>query len=214
MRTTCISTGQTGLCIVSTSVLLMADSSCSSSVCGGSATGSATGGVEADGDNSSSGDEESGDADEETREREDSHSQQVTVPSVLEVLRAPQPSALNRKRKVLSNRGRGGKRRRSSASSSTSSEPKKVTPLQRVKEFPGEKVVVSRGKLVCSACREELHVKSSTVKNHIRSTKHVDAKKLLSTKEAREQDIAIALKAHNSTDHLVSLSGQSCNCVP
>ena len=75
----------------------MADSSCSSSVCGGSATG----GVEADGDNSSSGDEESGDADEETREREDSHSQQVTVPSVLEVLRAPQPSTLNRKRKVL-----------------------------------------------------------------------------------------------------------------
>ena len=75
-----------------------------------------------------------------------------------------------------------------------------MTPLQRVKEFPGEKVVVSRGKLFCSACREELHVKSSTVKNHIRSTKHVDAKKLLSTKEAREQDIAIA---HNSTDHLV-----------
>jgi hypothetical protein len=44
--------------------------------------------------------------------------------------------------------------------------------------------------------------KSSTVKNHIRSTKHADAKKKLRMKEAREKDTAIALKAHNSTDHL------------
>ena len=56
-----------------------------SSVCGGSATGGA------EGDNSSS---EDGDVD----GREDSHSQQVAIPSVPEVLRAPQPSALNRKR--------------------------------------------------------------------------------------------------------------------
>ena len=59
--------------------------------------------------------------------------------SVLDVLRAPKPSALNRKCKVLTNRGRGGKHRRAStSSSSTCSEPKKVTPFQRVKEFPGE----------------------------------------------------------------------------
>ena len=63
-----------------------------SSVCGGSATG----GVE--GDKSSSEDEESGDVHEETRESEDSHSQQVAIPSVPVVLRAPQPSAFNRKR--------------------------------------------------------------------------------------------------------------------
>ena len=63
--------------------------------------------------------------------------------SVLDVLRAPKPSALNRKRKVLTNRGRGGKHRRAStSSSSTCSEPKKVTPFQRVKEFPGEQLVV------------------------------------------------------------------------
>ena len=49
----------------------------------------------------------------------------------VDVLQAPKLSILNRKRKVLSNRGRGGKRRYSS--SSTSSEPRGVTPLQRVK---------------------------------------------------------------------------------
>ena len=90
---------------------------------------------------------------------------------VLDVLRTPKPSALNRKRKVLTNRGRGGKRRHASTlSSSTCSEPKKVSPFQWVKEFPGEQLVVCRSKLFCNACREELHVKSSTVKNHIRST--------------------------------------------
>ena len=44
--------------------------------------------------------------------------------SILDVLKAPKSAAQNRKRKVLTNRGRG-KRRYSS--SSTSSEPKRVT---------------------------------------------------------------------------------------
>ena len=46
----------------------------------------------------------------------------------------------------------------------------------------------------CNACREELHIKRSTVKNDIRSTKYAEANTKLSMKEAREQDIAIALK--------------------
>ena len=41
------------------------------------------------------------------------------------------------------------------------------------------------------------------VKNHIRSTKHAQAKEKLRLKEAREHDIATALKVRNSTDHLV-----------
>ena len=124
--------------------------------------------------------------------------------SVLDVLHSPKPSVLNGKRKVLTNLGRGGKRRSAPTSSlSTCSEPKKVTPFQQVKEFPCEQLVVRRSKLFCNACREELHVKSSTVKNHIRSTKHAEGKEKLCLKEAREQDIATALKVHNSTDHLV-----------
>lgn len=98
-------------------------------------------------------------------EESESEGCEPSATSILDVLRAPNLSVLNRKRKVLSNRGRGGKRRRSS--SSTSSEPRRVTPLQRVKEFAGEQLVVSSGKLFCKACREELSLKSSTVKNHV-----------------------------------------------
>ena len=70
------------------------------------------------------------------------------VTSILDVLKAPKVSVQNIKWKpVLSNRGhgRGGKRRCSS--SSTRSEPKRVTPQHRLKEFPGEQLVVSSYKL-------------------------------------------------------------------
>ena len=69
----------------------------------------------------------------------------------------PKLSELNRKRKSNS----GGKRRKTS--SSTSSEPKGVTPQQRVREFSGEHLTVFRGKLFCNACREEVSLKSSSV---------------------------------------------------
>ena len=124
-----------------------------------------------------------------------------TAASLLDVLRAPKTSELNRKRKVLSNRGTRGRRRKTS--SSTSSEPKSITPQQRVKEYPGEYLTVSRGKLFCTACREEVSLKSSSVKNHTRSTTHDEGKKKLAKREAREQEIAVALKAHNSEVHLV-----------
>ena len=62
---------------------------------------------------------------------------------------------------------------------------------------------MSRGKLFCTACREEVSLKSSSVKNHTRSTKHDEGKKKLAKREAREQEIAVALKAHNSEVHLV-----------
>ena len=65
--------------------------------------------------------------------------------STLDVLRAPKLSALNTKHRVLSNLGCGGKHQQSS--SSWSSEPRTVTPLQRVKDFTGEQLVVSSSKL-------------------------------------------------------------------
>ena len=68
----------------------------------------------------------------------------ATATSLLDVLKAPKLSELNRKRKVLTNRG--GKRRKTS--SSTSSEPKSVSPQQRVRENAGEHLTVSRGKVV------------------------------------------------------------------
>ena len=119
---------------------------------------------------------------------------------ILDVLKAPKVAVQNRKRRVLSNPGRGKRR---CSSSSTSSEPKRVTPQQRIKEFPGEQLVVSSYKLFCRACREELNLKRSTIQNHVRSVKHVEGKDKMAKREAREQDIAVALKAHNSKEHLV-----------
>ena len=111
--------------------------------------------------------------------------------SILDVLKVPKSAAQNRKCKVLTNRGRGKHR---CSSSSTSSEPKRVTLQQRLKEFPGERLVISMFKLFCRACREELNLKLSTIRNHIQSVKHVDGKNKVAKKEAREQDIATALR--------------------
>jgi hypothetical protein len=83
-------------------------------------------------------------------------------------------SVQNRKRKVLSNPGRG---KCWCSSSSTSSEPKRVTPQQRSKEFPGEQLVMSSHKLFCKACREELNLKRSTIQNQVRTVKHVERKR-------------------------------------
>ena len=61
---------------------------------------------------------------------------------------------------------------------------------------------VSAGTLLCEACREELGLKKSTIQNHVRSKKHADSKKKWETKEAREQDIAMALMKYNEKEHL------------
>ena len=130
---------------------------------------------------------------------EDEEASTVTAVSLLDVLKAPPVSELNRPRKVLTNRG--GKHRKTS--SSTGSEPKSISAQQRVRENPGQSFVVLRGKLFCNACREEGSLKSSSIKNHTRSTKHHDGKKRLERKDKREQEIAVALKAHNADIHLV-----------
>jgi hypothetical protein len=61
------------------------------------------------------------------------------------------------------------------------SEPRTVTPLDRVREFPGECLAVSNGKLFCDACRLKLSCKLSTLKNHLASNKH-----LISSRKRRE----------------------------
>ena len=45
----------------------------------------------------------------------------------------------------------------------------KVSPAEHLKEFPGECLEVRCGKLFCIACRDELSLKKSMVKNHIYS---------------------------------------------
>ena len=80
------------------------------------------------------------------------------------------------------------KRHRAGASNPT--DPKSVTALSRLKEFQGEYLVVKKDKLFCSACREELALKKSTITNHIGGVKHKKSKEALEKRQAREQDIA------------------------
>ena len=77
----------------------------------------------------------------------------TVLPSILDKLRAPRHSELNRKRKVHVNQPPKGKRR---ARGKGANEPKSVSTRQRVSEFPKECLIVSHNKLFCTACREEL----------------------------------------------------------
>ena len=61
-------------------------------------------------------------------------------------------------------------------------DPKGVSVARRVKEFLGEILRDSAGKLVCSACREELSLELSIVKNHVKSAKHARHKHQLKEK--------------------------------
>ena len=89
--------------------------------------------------------------------------------SLLDVLRAPRPSDLTRKRKLQCN---PGKPKKATPSSCINSEPKGVKPQDRVKKYLNEYLSVSHGKLFCTACREELSLKSSSLANHLKSQKH------------------------------------------
>ena len=71
-----------------------------------------------------------------------------------------------------------------------------------MKKHPNESLVVSAGKLFCSACREEVSLKSSVIANHIKSAKHEAGKERLKRKETREADIASAQRAHNEAVRL------------
>ena len=81
------------------------------------------------------------------------------IVSLLDRLKCPKRSELSRKRIVPTNK-------RHKPGSTNSTDPKGVSPSTRLKEFPDEYLAVRAGKLFCTACREELALKS-TMKNHI-----------------------------------------------
>ena len=120
--------------------------------------------------------------------------------SILDRLKPPQKSDLARKRKIERPKTTGADKKRKSGASNLT-DPKTVSPADRVKQFPGECLEVKHGKLFCVACREELSLKKSTVKNHLYSgNKHQDAKDRLAKKEARERDIADSLVAYDKAE--------------
>ena len=98
-------------------------------------------------------------------ENADISATQKRAQSLLEVLKCPQSSTLARKRVITTNNPPTGKR--SCKSTNQSKAAASIKPQQRINEFKGERLCVSSGKLFCKACREEVNLKKSSVKNHI-----------------------------------------------
>ena len=141
------------------------------------------------------------------------------VISLLDRLRSPTSAEIARKRKTKANPPPKGKRR---CKGTLTSDPKSVSPNQRVREFCEEPFSVSNGHLFCSGCREQVSLKRSVINHHILSTKHKKSKERLQAKEAREKNIADMLVQHNEETHLrgdfaratAGIPYQSGHCFP
>jgi len=97
-----------------------------------------------------------------------SQTQSQPTISLLERLKSSKPSELSRKRKVeCLNRPATYKKHSHQAGAVNPTDPKNISPATRVKEFPDECLTVRSGKLFCSACREEVALKKSTIKSHL-----------------------------------------------
>ena len=134
-------------------------------------------------------------------ELETSETSSSTAVSLLSCLKAPKKSELSRKRKIFTNPSRhscdGPRKKRPSCSSN----PKTVTPAQRVREFPNECFTVSAKVLFCEACRQEVSLRNSIIKNHISSAKHSKMKESMKARKVRNEDIAKCLKQYDEQEH-------------
>ena len=122
-----------------------------------------------------------------------------TVPSLLQRLRSPIPSALSRKRSMKTNPPTGSKRGKGRCVA----DPKSVSVSDRVKAYPGENFISSNNKLFCPACREEIALKKSVIELHIASQKHKRSKVRVVQKERQERTICDALKVYDKSIHPV-----------
>uniref|UniRef100_A0A1X7U381 DUF4371 domain-containing protein n=1 Tax=Amphimedon queenslandica TaxID=400682 RepID=A0A1X7U381_AMPQE len=102
------------------------------------------------------------------------------VVDLLNTLKVPRASSLSRKR-VLSRRNPRKSLARGAA------DPVTITPAQRARE-------------------EEIGLKRSVIQNHVKSLKHKRGQERLRVKEARERDLADALKRH---DQQISQAGDT-----
>ena len=89
-----------------------------------------------------------------------------------------------------------------------SSNPKSVTPAQRVREFHNECFTVSSRTLFCDTCRQEVSLRRSIIKNHISSSKHSKMKDSLKERKEKNADIAKCLKLYDEEQH------PSVECLP
>ena len=130
-------------------------------------------------------------------ETEESQSQEK---SILDVLKAPQPSVMACKHAIQCNPPVGVKK---SKGHTLKSDPKSISPSHRLKEFSDQSIRVNRSKkLFCDACREVLCCKKSSVEIHIKTKKHEKGKERLKQKAATKMDIFQDLRLFNKEQHL------------
>ena len=104
-------------------------------------------------------------------------------------------SELSHKRRVAQNLTHDGRRIKAPKQAHN---PKSVTPGQRVKEFPNECFTVSGIKLLCTACQQEVALKSVA---SCWISKHACGKRRLDSKERRERDIVSSLVVYEAETH-------------
>ena len=66
------------------------------------------------------------------------------------------------------------------------SDPKNMSPRDRIEEFPGENLCLRGGKLFCNGCKEILSSKKSILKNHLASKKHAAVNEKLKVTKKRD----------------------------
>ena len=90
---------------------------------------------------------------------EENHEKRTAT--ILNTFRSPTALDLSRERTIQCNLRKDGKQYRPPKESSNQ---KNINPSFRVKQFPGENLIVSNGKLFCNACREENGLKKRSLK--------------------------------------------------
>ena len=96
--------------------------------------------------------------------------------SLLDVLKWPDPSMLARKRVINCKPPIGAKK--VMVYIALKSDPKGVSPSDRLKEFPNECLQINfHKKHFCEACREVVSHKKNTLQTHLKTNKHKKGKK-------------------------------------
>ena len=109
-------------------------------------------------------------------------------------LSTPKKAKIARERKIQTNPA--GKSR-----SERGENDPKLSSWQRVQEHKGEYLKAVSGKLRCEACKETISKKSSTVKKHIQSAKHVKAKKAILDSKKKDQSVLDLIKRNDQAKH-------------
>ncbi|KAK3744779.1 hypothetical protein QZH41_004216 [Actinostola sp. cb2023] len=110
-------------------------------------------------------------------------------------LKEPEKAAISRKRKIERNEA-GGKK-----SVHGTNDPK-VSAYQRVKEYKNEYLIVTDNNMLrCDACKETISKKKSSVRKHIGTAKHNEAKKIIQNSKKRDSSLLTFLRRNDENSN-------------